>query len=460
MKLSFKFFCIAYIIVLLSMGFGGIFLIKNVTDTVWDSRVEQVNSAANYAADSFMAFADISYGGITGSRKNDIIRQIKNTLNSAVSDVQIYSTKTVENEYTKLQDGEGISRFVNEDSAIIMKSVCRLSAGTDVYYLAVLSDFTETQKHCQTFWNGYSLVIFSISVISGLALFVLAKKVTRPLNRLAKATDQIALGKWGETVNIKSSDYEISDLSQSFNKMSRAIQEKISELKEETQKRDIFVADFTHELKTPMTAIMGYAQMLNSYVLDEQERKEAAESIYNEAKRLESLSRQLLDLYVMQNEMVEMEIIRLFNVGGQLKATLKFLSEKYNVAFTVNFDDEMVCANSVMLLSLLYNLADNAFKAVSEGGCVKIYSKSQTDVVHIFVEDNGRGIAKENIKMLTEPFYREDKSRSRKLGGAGLGLSLCKEIATLHGTELCFESEKGKGTVVSFALKKGGNSNE
>ncbi|MBQ8740892.1 MAG: HAMP domain-containing histidine kinase [Clostridia bacterium] len=460
MKLSFKFFCIAYIIVLLSMGFGGIFLIKNVTDTVWDSRVEQVNSAANYAADSFMAFADISYGGITGSRKNDIIRQIKNTLNSAVSDVQIYSTKTVENEYTKLQDGEGISRFVNEDSAIIMKSVCRLSAGTDVYYLAVLSDFTETQKHCQTFWNGYSLVIFSISVISGLALFVLAKKVTRPLNQLAKATDQIALGKWGETVNIKSSDYEISDLSQSFNKMSRAIQEKISELKEETQKRDIFVADFTHELKTPMTAIMGYAQMLNSYVLDEQERKEAAESIYNEAKRLESLSRQLLDLYVMQNEMVEMEIIRLFNVGGQLKATLKFLSEKYNVAFTVNFDDEMVCANSVMLLSLLYNLADNAFKAVSEGGCVKIYSKSQTDVVHIFVEDNGRGIAKENIKMLTEPFYREDKSRSRKLGGAGLGLSLCKEIAALHGTELCFESERGKGTVVSFTLKKGGNSNE
>lgn len=460
MKLSFKFFCLAYIIVLLSMGFGGIFLIKNVTDTVWDSQVEQVNSAANYAADSFMAFADVSYGEITGSRKNDIERQIKNSLNSAISDVAIYTSETVKSEYTNLQDGEGISQFVNENGALVMESACRLSAGTDIYYIAVRSDFTETQNQCQVFWNGYTFVVFLISVISGMTLFIVTKRVTRSLNRLAKATDQIALGKWGETVNIKSSDYEISDLSQSFNKMSCAVQEKISELKEETQKRDIFVADFTHELKTPMTAIMGYAQMLNSYELDECESKQAAESIYNEAKRLESLSRQLLDLYVMQNEKVEMEKIRLFNVGGQLKATLKFLSEKYNVPFTVNFDDETVSANGVMLLSLLYNLADNAFKAVTEGGYVKIYSNTQTDDVRIFVEDNGRGIAKENIKMLTEPFYREDKSRSRKLGGAGLGLSLCKEIAALHGTELCFESENGKGTVVSFALKKGGNSGE
>ncbi len=460
MKLSFKFFCLAYIIVLLSTGAGGMFIIKNVTDTIWNTRVEQIDSATNYAADSFLAFADVSYGEISGNRKKDITRQIKNTLNAAVSDVQIHTSKTAEKEYVKLQDSQGVSRFLNRDGALIMESICCLNTGMDTYYLVVCSDFTETQKQCRAFWNGYSIVVFTISIISGLLLFALAKKVTNPLNQLAKATDEIAVGNFGKTINIKSSDYEILNLSQSFNSMSCAVKEKIEQIKEETQKRDVFVADFTHELKTPMTAIIGYAQMLNSYELNDCERREASESIYSEAKRLENLSRQLLDLYVFRNEQTEMQDINLLIIQEQLKATLKILSQKYNATFTVDLGDYIVSANEVLLLSLLYNLSDNAFKAITTDGIVKIYSKQNNDRIYIFVEDNGRGIAKENIKMITEPFYREDKSRSRKFGGAGLGLSLCKEIAALHETELCFDSEKGKGTTVSFALKKGGEYNE
>lgn len=116
-------------------------------------------------------------------------------------------------------------------------------------------------------------------------------------------------------------------------------------------------------MKTPMTAIIGYAQMLRSYDLDKMEKDQAAEAIYNEAKRLEKLSLQLLELYVYQNENVEMERIDLFEVGEQLKATLKYLSEKYDVKFSIDFEKEIVSANSVLFLSLLYNLADNAFKA-------------------------------------------------------------------------------------------------
>ena len=252
------------------------------------------------------------------------------------------------------------------------------------------------------------------------------------------------------------SDDEISVLSESVNAMSSAIEQKIKEIRDELEKRNIFVADFTHEMKTPMTAIMGYAQMLRSYDLDETERDQAAEAIYNEAKRLEKLSLQLLELYVYQNEVVDIEKLDLRELGEQLKATLKFLSEKYDVQYSIDFEDEAVSANPVLLLSLLYNLADNAFKASNPGTSIRLYSKATSDTVQIVVEDKGRGIAKENIKLITEPFWREDKSRSRKLGGAGLGLSLCKEIARIHGTELSFESEKDKGTRVSFTLSKGG----
>lgn len=460
MKLSYKFFCIAYIIVLLATGVGGILIINNVNNTLWNTQVERVKTTVNYAADSFLAFADVSYSEITGTHKNNIVRQIKDSLDNSVVEIEIHTSKNTTSEYTEIDDNKCVSQFIKKDDLILMESVCKIGTEADVYYLVVYSDFTEIQKQCGLFWNSYGIVVFIISVISGLLIFASAKKITKPLSLLTKVSDEVALGNYGKKVDVKSSDYEITTLSESFNSMSLAIEQKIKEISDESEKRNVFVADFTHEMKTPMTAIIGYAQMLRSYDLNTTEKDQAAEAIYNEAKRLEKLSLQLLDLYVFQNEQIEMEKLNLLTIGEQLKATLKHLSEKYDVLFSIDFDDETICANDVLLLSLLYNLVDNAFKASEPQTTVKIYSKSSNDIVRVFVEDKGRGIAKENIKLLTEPFYREDKSRSRKFGGAGLGLSLCKEIATLHGTELSFESEKGKGTTVSFNLKKGGEEGE
>lgn len=456
MKLSFKFFCIAYIVVLLSTGLGGLYIIKNINDTLWDTQVELVNAAVNYAADSFLAFADVSYNKISENQKKDAIRQIKNLLDSSVSEIEIYSPEAVDSKYNGMNNNQCAITFIKKEKRLLMESVCKLNTGAEECYLFVYSDFTDIQKQRNLFWNRYGLVVFCVSAISGLLLFALAKRITRPLNKLTRITDEIALGQYGKKVDIKNSDYEIAVLSESVNSMSSAIEQKISEINTELEKRNIFVADFTHEIKTPMTSIIGYAQMLRSYELNQTEKEQAAEAIFNEAKRLEKLSLQLLDLYVYQNENIVMEKVKLFEIGERLKATLKHLSEKYDVSYNVEIVNETVNANCVLLLSLLYNLADNAFKASSRKDMINVYSNATPTAVQIFIEDNGRGIAKENIKLITEPFYREDKSRSRNFGGAGLGLSLCKEIARIHGTELLFESEKGKGTRVSFELKKGG----
>ena len=457
MKLSFRFFCAAYVVVLLSTGLGGSYMVSSINDTLWDTRVERVNTAVNYAADSFMAFADTAYNNaLSDTQKNDVIRQIKNTSDSSVSDVEIYTSEAVDSQYIKMDEKKCAVTYVKKDDRLLMESVCRLNVGAKEYYVFVYSDFTDIQHQCVLFWRWYGIVIICIAAVSGSILFALTRRITSPLNRLADVADEIALGNYGKKAEITSSDYEISVLSESVNSMSSAIEQKIREIRDELEKRNIFVADFTHEMKTPMTAIMGYAQMLRSYDLDETESDQAAEAIYNEAKRLEKLSLQLLDLYVYQNEAADLGRLDLHEIGEQLKATLKFLSEKYDVRYSIDFEDVTVSANQVLLLSLLYNLADNAFKASDPGTSIRLYSKAASDTVQIFVEDEGCGIAEENIKRITEPFYREDRSRSRKLGGAGLGLALCKEIAGIHGTELFFESEKGKGTRVSFVLSKGG----
>jgi len=457
MKLSSKFFCIAYLVVLLSTGFGGSFLINRINDTLWNTQVERAGAAVRYAADSFLSFADLSYHKLSDSQRNDAVRQIKRALDGSVSRVEIHSSETVDLQYAELEENECVTTLVKKEDKLWMESVCKLNTGLSDYYLFVFSDFTEVQNQRDLFWKQYGIVVICISAISGLLLFVLTKRITKPLDQLTKVADEIALGNYGKRAKIPAYDDEISLLSERVNSMSAAIEQKMKEIREELEKRSLFVANFTHEIKTPMTAIIGYAQMLRSYELNPTEKDQASEAIWREASRLEKLSLQLLELYVYQNDPVEMERVDLEEVEKSLNITISRLSEKYRVAYAVDFEKETVFANSTLLLSMLYNLADNAFKASKPGGRITISGKRVLDTVWICVKDEGRGIAEENLRFLTEPFYREDKSRSRRLGGAGLGLALCKEIAEIHGTELRFESEKGKGTQVSFVLSKGGS---
>ena len=118
----------------------------------------------------------------------------------------------------------------------------------------------------------------------------------------------------------------------------------------------------------------------------------------------------------------------------------------------VQAEPALVRAEPSLLLSLVYNLADNACKASPAGETVTISGRWEADDYRIAVVDHGRGIPAEHLDKITEPFYMEDKSRARRQGGAGLGLALCKRIADLHGTRLTFDSQAGRGTTVTLCL--------
>ena len=464
MKLSFKFFLMAYIVVLMASSLGGAFLIFRINDTIWNDRVERVRETVDNAAVSFMDFADLYSTELTQTQKDSFLRQIRSSSSEVISEIRFLSPENgeVDAQYIDLPQNQYVEKYDVETDpekgdAFLFITLVHLDTDTGSYYLKIASDFTKIREQSAQFWNLYTIAVLGIAIVSGLALFVLTERATKPLKRLTETVDDIAGGEYGRKVEIMSSDdEEIRALSKSVNSMSDAIEEKIRTISDELLKRDTFVSDYTHEMKTPMTAIIGYAQMLKSYDMNEEEKDQATDSILMESKRLESLSQQLLDLYVYRNEDVEMEPLDLEKIGTQLQTTLRTLEKKYQVVFHCDLPKETVSANRVLLLSLLSNLADNASKASEAGAGINIGGIPDGDKIKIFVEDHGRGIAKENIDKITEPFFREDKSRSRKMGGAGLGLSLCKEIARLHATELLFTSELGKGTTVSFTLAKGG----
>ena len=210
-----------------------------------------------------------------------------------------------------------------------------------------------------------------------------------------------------------------------------------------------FVADLTHELKTPLTSMIGYADLLRSAPLDESRRRAAADAIYHESTRLESLSQQLLALQGLQTDGVTLGSVPVAAVCADVARSLPDAALDCDAPAGA-----AVRADRVLLADLLRNLVLNALHAEPKDGTVHMTCAEAGGQWRLTVRDNGCGIPAGALPHLTEPFYRVDKARARANGGSGVGLALCAEIAAAFGTKLEFESTPGEGTTVAICLQK------
>ena len=210
-----------------------------------------------------------------------------------------------------------------------------------------------------------------------------------------------------------------------------------------------FVADLTHELKTPLTSMIGYADLLRNAPLDESRRRAAADAIYHESTRLESLSQQLLALQGLQTDGVTLGSVPVAAVFADVARSLPDAALDCDAPAGA-----AVRADRVLLADLLRNLVLNALHAEPKDGTVHLTCAEAGGQWRLTVRDNGCGIPAGALPHLTEPFYRVDKARARANGGSGVGLALCAEIAAAFGTKLEFESTPGEGTAVAICLQK------
>lgn len=210
-----------------------------------------------------------------------------------------------------------------------------------------------------------------------------------------------------------------------------------------------FVADLTHELKTPLTSMIGYADLLRSAPLDESRRRAAADAIYHESTRLESLSQQLLALQGLQTDGVTLGSVPVAAVFADVARSLPDAALDCDAPAGAT-----VRADRVLLADLLRNLVLNALHAEPKDGTVHLTCAEAGGQWRLTVRDNGCGIPAGALPHLTEPFYRVDKARARANGGSGVGLALCAEIAAAFGTKLEFESTPGEGTTVAICLQR------
>ncbi len=218
------------------------------------------------------------------------------------------------------------------------------------------------------------------------------------------------------------------------------------ELSEESERRRQMLGSLAHELKTPMTSIIGYSDSLLHVNLREEQKERALLHIYEQCRRLERLSGKLMSLVGMyDNDSIRLEQTRMEELFLQVVSLEEFHLRKRGISLVHSCHMEDRKVDRDLFTSLLVNLIDNGAKASAEGGTVFLLGEGN----RITVKDQGCGIPGEEIRRVTEAFYMVDKARSRKEGGCGLGLSLCVRIAQLHGARLCIESKVGKGTAVS-----------
>ena len=324
----------------------------------------------------------------------------------------------------------------------------------DTVYLGILKDLSGIYEERSSMMRQYGIALAGLLVIGGLAAFLLSRYLTSPIEQLNRTAGRIAGGDFEKRAVYQGTD-EIGELSRSFNRMTDRLMHQMEEKELEAKQKEDFTAAFAHELKTPLTSIIGYADLLRSQVLTPDEQMDAANYIFSEGKRLEALGLKLLDMLSLDQSKLQLVPASPADLVAGLLEHLKRVYAQKGIALQYRTAEGMCFLEPDLFKTLLVNLMDNARKALDSGGNIYVWQEMLPDGCRVRVLDNGRGIPTEALAHLTEAFYRVDKSRSRAQGGAGLGLSLCNEIVQLHGGTMQFESRVGNGTVVTVELKGG-----
>ncbi len=320
--------------------------------------------------------------------------------------------------------------------------------------LYLVRDISEVYALRDTQLSTYRRLLVLTVILGAAGSWLMAAFLTRPLSRLTYASRQIAAGELGSRADVRSGD-EVEALSHEFNAMADRLEANIGELQENARRQTEFMGSFAHELKTPMTSIIGYADLIRRRMLSPEEEQEAANYIFSEGRRLESLSIKLLDLLMLKKRDFELTVASPAVIIAGVVRVMRPNLTKAGVTLRYRAAEGRCMLEPDLTKSLLINLIDNARKAMDNGGAIFIISEMTETGCAISVTDNGRGIPEKELARITEAFYRVDKSRSRAQGGVGLGLALCDEIARLHSGELKIRSVEGRGTSITATLNGG-----
>ena len=343
-----------------------------------------------------------------------------------------------------LADGYGESvRYSNTLSDKQLYSAIRLSDGSVIRLSSV-------QMAVWTLLMGFAQPICFVILIALALSFVLASRLTKriltPINSI-DPDDPLQ--------HIDEEEYkEIAPLLRRIQSQNEQLKRDQKEIEKAALIRQEFTANVSHELKTPLHAISGYAELLENEMVKEEDIKPFAGKIREESTRMTKLVEDIIDLTKLDNGGVEMkwEDCDLYRIAENAVDSLEAPATALDVEVTVDGSEAPIRAIPQLLYSIVYNLCDNGIKYNHSGGKVEVDVQQTPHNTVLRVKDTGIGIPEESRERIFERFYRVDKSLSKEVGGTGLGLSIVKHAVLVHGGKIKVNSEVGKGTEFIVSL--------
>ncbi|MFL0194140.1 sensor histidine kinase [Clostridium sp. WILCCON 0269] len=334
-----------------------------------------------------------------------------------------------------------------EDKHLLYKNIKIENKKYGIVYLQIIKNMDNEYDFMTILFVFMAIADFIGIIASILFGYMISMKMLRPIDYITKTAQHISINNLKERIDVKGPDDELKRLAATFNKM-------IDGLQEAFNRQIQFVSDASHELRTPIAVIGGYANLLDRWGKDDREALE--KSIYAiklEAANMSSLVEKLLFLAKGDSGIhrIEKKEFYLHELMDEVVQESRIISEKHTISNHKN-DDVKIFADYKMLKQMIRIFIENSIKFTPENGKIDISSKLQGHEVKIIISDTGIGISKDEIKNIFERFYTVDKSRSKEKGGTGLGLSIAKWIVDIHQGAIDVESEEGKGTKVTVTL--------
>ena len=469
MKFRYKVLIINLVLLSISLGIVGYLMIRKNFELVQDAQMRNA-IVENNLVQSSVEYELLQVLNSTGNHIREDLSDIGTKVAGSMLTTDSFFYIKYADDYAYSGDGKEaqISETLFENLAVGGKNfvvgssqghhyiyVSSCSCVNERYlYVITKSEISEAYSLMNRQISYFRLLITIVLMVASVIMYVISCYLTRPLETLNCVTEKIAGGCYDTRANVKTCD-EVGQLAGSFNRMAEAVSEHVKELRDIIHRRDQFVADFTHEIKTPMTTIIGYADTMRSMELPRKEQIMSLNYIFSEGKRLEAMSEKLFELIYLKQHEIEQQPIHVEDLAGEIEKIVSPALQKKKITLSVEVEPAVIFGSRELLVTAFVNLVDNARKASVEKssialtGCIVLRENESGEKVQQYelsVTDHGIGMMKEDVRHICDEFYMVDKSRSRKEGGAGIGMSLVALILDRHGAALGIESALGEGT--------------
>ena len=353
-----------------------------------------------------------------------------------------------------------IIRTINNRKYAFVSSIVSLE--NKDFKLIISKDIQYVYTERSNNYKFFMIIDLIMLIILSAGMYIISKKLTNPLVKLSNVSKDIAKGEYNiRAVESKKND-EIGVLEHNFNLMIDVIENNIEELKYLNESKQRFIDSLNHEIKTPITSIIGYSELLLKNNVSEEIKIKALKYINSEAKRLETLNSTLLKLTLMREEKKNLSKVDLKDAVISVRNILIYKMKVKNINLDIKIEDIDIWVDKELFEVLLTNIIDNSIKASDTNSIIEIegyYINDKNEYI-LKIKDRGIGIPKEDLDKILEPFYMVDKARTRKNNGIGLGLSICSEICNMHNISLNIKSELNMGSEVILGFNKEQSFNE